>query len=140
MENARFYLPFSAKNTDAEPSEIQEFLESKLDKRLTAEAEKEYRYQKKMEYGEYGRGFVPPRESEHYVGKVDQEPLSRFEQVVHEPLIPKELYESAVKKIQERSEHTPAEEQSYQSKQDYFFKRLDALLPLVDLYKLDELK
>lgn len=120
-------------NEQAEPNEIQRFLESKLDNKLIEAVEKEYRFQKAMEYA---GGFISSHEIKPYIGEV--KPLTEFEQSNHEPLVPRELYENAVKKIQENRKHTSAEEQSDQSKQDYFFERLDALLPLVDLHELDE--
>lgn len=119
----------------ADPNEIKKYLEDKLDEKLTAAVEEGYRKQK---FIENAGGYIPLDKITHYVGKIDQEPLGKFKQVTHKSLISKELYASAVKKVQEIQNHTPAEEQGDNLRQDNFFERMDALLPLVDLYKLDE--
>lgn len=127
------------KDRQADGAEIQRLLESKLNNKLIVEVNKEYRLQKEIAKGSiHFGGYIPSHNVGHYVGKVVQGLPSGFEKLVHEPLIPKELYESAVKKIQESQKHTPEEEQGDNWRQDKFFERMDALLPLVDLYKLDE--
>lgn len=102
---------------------------------MTIAVEEGYRKQKLIEHT---GGFIPLDKMTHYVGKIDRDQMDGFKQGTHESLIPKELYESAVKKIQESQGNTPEGEQSDNFKQDYFFERMNALLPLVDLYRLDE--
>lgn len=102
---------------------------------MTIAVEEGYRKQKLIEHT---GGFIPLDKMTHYVGKIDRDSMDGFKQGTHESLIPKELYESAVKKIQESRGNTPEGEQSDNFKQNYFFERMDALLPLVNLYRLDE--
>ena len=119
----------------AEPNEIKKFLEDKLDEKLTAAVGEGYR---KQEIIEHAGGFIPLDRITRYVGKIDREPMRGLKQVTHKSLISKGLYESAVKKIQESRSNTSEEKQDDNFKQGHFFERMDALLPLVDLYRLDE--
>ena len=115
--------------------DIQKFLESELDSEMTAALEKEYILQK---VSGYAGGVISPREG-RYIGKAPKR-RQGFKNIIesNEPFVSKEMYESAVKKIQEGIKHISKKEQDDDFRQRHFFKRIDALLPTVDLYKLDE--
>lgn len=115
--------------------DIQKFLESELDSEMNAAIEKEYILQK---VSRHTGGVISPREG-RYIGKAHKRRQGlRNITESNEPFVSKEMYESAVKKIQEGIKHISRKEQDDDFRQRYFFKRIDALLPAVDLYKLDE--
>lgn len=94
-------------------NEIQDFLEIQLNKELLAAVEKMYKSYREVEYG------VSRTSINKYVGKV--KPLSESDQKTKpynsEPIITKEMYESAVEKIKEYTRHISGEDQSNSSRQ-----------------------